>query len=258
LLNGKAVGESDYIEIRRGSVERWRILNSANARTAQIDITGAEWRIIATDGGLIPEPYTKDVLQIAPGERYDIEVRWAPENVGDTGVVRYWVPTLQGEELVWATIPILTLFSSGHPALPPHDVELPPVELPQWPIAQTPTITVELDGVIPMGQEVKWMLNGKVYGEDTPVEVALGSEHTIALVNKKMQEHPMHIHGHFFQVVSRGGKPANEPGLKDTVLVGGEETVVINMVFDNPGSWMYHCHILEHAKQGMMGVIEVQ
>ena len=74
----------------------------------------------------------------------------------------------------------------------------------------------------------------------------------IRLENKLGPEHPFHLHGQFFTIVSR-----DEPGLKDTVLVPGMETVEIVAYLDNPGRWMAHCHILEHAELGMMSEIVV-
>jgi FtsP/CotA-like multicopper oxidase with cupredoxin domain len=59
-------------------------------------------------------------------------------------------------------------------------------------------------------------------------------------------------------VLSRDGEPAPEIGLRDTVLIGGLETVRIATTFDNPGLWMVHCHILEHAEAGMMALVEVR
>jgi len=257
LLNGVPVDEDGTVELVPGAIERWRILNSANAREAVIDLDGAAWRVIATDGGLIPEPYTTEYLMVAPGERYDIEVVWAPKSLSHQGKLRYWVPTVQGDAMVYAPFTLLTLTPSDDIPMGSHTIELPEVVLPVWPVSELPTLEVELDGVLGADQKIKWMLNGEVYGEHTPVEVELGSYHTIDITNKAGQVHPLHIHGHFFQVISRNGAPVHEPGLKDTVRVGGNEVVRIVIYFDNPGNWMYHCHILEHAKQGMMGVIEV-
>jgi len=65
------------------------------------------------------------------------------------------------------------------------------------------------------------------------------------------------LHGQFFQIIERDGQPANEPGLKDTVLLDSFEKVTIMTYFENPGRWMYHCHIPEHAEFGMMAELEV-
>ena len=71
-------------------------------------------------------------------------------------------------------------------------------------------------------------------------------------------EHPFHLHGNWFQVVSRSGTSPVETGLRDTVLVHGQETVRVVTDFENPGMWMYHCHILEHEDNGMMGMVHVE
>ncbi len=61
----------------------------------------------------------------------------------------------------------------------------------------------------------------------------------------------------FFKVLARNGAPIDEPFFRDTVLVHGRETVDIGLVPLDEGSWMMHCHILEHAEAGMMTMIEV-
>ena len=78
----------------------------------------------------------------------------------------------------------------------------------------------------------------------------------ITLVNKQNPEHPFHLHGQFFEILD-DGFGSSQPGLKDTVLVPGRRTVRIRASMKNPGSWMAHCHILEHAELGMMSEIEV-
>jgi FtsP/CotA-like multicopper oxidase with cupredoxin domain len=70
--------------------------------------------------------------------------------------------------------------------------------------------------------------------------------------------HPFHIHGERFLVLARDG--VEEPNLvwKDTVLVRTGETVDILMDASNPGRWMAHCHIAEHAESGMMFTFDVK
>ena len=67
----------------------------------------------------------------------------------------------------------------------------------------------------------------------------------------------MHVHGQFFKVVARNGRPVDEPFLRDTVLLYGRETLDVGMVPIDWGRWMMHCHILEHAEAGMMTEIRV-
>ena len=79
----------------------------------------------------------------------------------------------------------------------------------------------------------------------------------IAMVNETAWHHPMHLHGHTFRVLSRNGQPTRLKEWQDTVLVDPRERVEIAFVADNPGDWMFHCHILEHQIAGMMSIIRV-
>jgi FtsP/CotA-like multicopper oxidase with cupredoxin domain len=75
--------------------------------------------------------------------------------------------------------------------------------------------------------------------------------------NQTAFHHPIHLHGHAFQVLSRNGRPSPRREWKDTVMMAPNERVEIAFVADNPGDWMIHCHILEHQAGGMMGAIRV-
>jgi FtsP/CotA-like multicopper oxidase with cupredoxin domain len=85
----------------------------------------------------------------------------------------------------------------------------------------------------------------------------LGRSYTLALVNDTAFPHPMHLHGHSFRVVARNGEPTRLKEWQDTVLIPPRESADIALVADNPGDWMFHCHILEHQAGGMMGVVRV-
>jgi FtsP/CotA-like multicopper oxidase with cupredoxin domain len=73
-----------------------------------------------------------------------------------------------------------------------------------------------------------------------------------ALESDHLMQHPFHIHGQRFLVLSRDGAPTNDLVWKDTVLVRTGETIEILLDVSNPGSWMAHCHIAEHLESGMM------
>jgi FtsP/CotA-like multicopper oxidase with cupredoxin domain len=77
-------------------------------------------------------------------------------------------------------------------------------------------------------------------------------------VNKSLMDHPFHLHGFFFQVLSVNGKAPAFRSWEDVVNLPPRSTTRIAwMPDDRPGSWMYHCHILEHHEAGMMGHFEV-
>ena len=84
-----------------------------------------------------------------------------------------------------------------------------------------------------------------------------GRSYVLAMHNDTAWHHPMHLHGHAFRVIARDGRPTRYQEWQDTVLMAPHERVDIAFVADNPGDWMFHCHILEHQAAGMMGVIRV-
>jgi FtsP/CotA-like multicopper oxidase with cupredoxin domain len=75
----------------------------------------------------------------------------------------------------------------------------------------------------------------------------------ITYENKSQVDHPMHLHGHFFQVLSKNDEAyTGAPIMKDTLLIKPGEKYIIAFKADNPGNWVYHCHELHHAAGGMM------
>ena len=72
-----------------------------------------------------------------------------------------------------------------------------------------------------------------------------------------MWHHPIHLHGHAFRVLTRNGRPTRHREWLDTVMLDPRERAEIGFVADNPGDWMFHCHVLEHQASGMMSCIRV-
>tara|TARA_B100001971_G_C18054292_1_gene464467 strand:- start:339 stop:842 length:504 start_codon:yes stop_codon:yes gene_type:complete len=105
-----------------------------------------------------------------------------------------------------------------------------------------------------------WFVNG-VAAEghilDPMLTLERDASHVIPMTNATAFHHPIHLHGHSFRVISRNGTPTAHREWQDTVLMAPRERVEIAFVADNPGDWMFHCHILEHQAGGMMGVIRV-
>jgi bilirubin oxidase len=117
-------------------------------------------------------------------------------------------------------------------------------------------------GGMGMGGMMGFLIDGKAFD---PARVDLTSRvneiEQWTVENRSSMDHPFHLHGTQFQIVSRtnGGVATAEPYLawRDTVNVPAFESVVFKVVQRQPGKRMYHCHILEHEDQGMMGVLEV-
>lgn len=96
-----------------------------------------------------------------------------------------------------------------------------------------------------------WTLDDKTWANRRRLEVSAGQRVELEFMNHTMMAHPMHLHGHHFQVVSINGKKL-AGAMRDTVLVPSMGTVVVAFDADNPGRWPYHCHNLYHMMTGMM------
>ena len=110
-----------------------------------------------------------------------------------------------------------------------------------------------------------FVINGKAFPSTEPIEAKLGERVRIRLVNLGEMVHPMHSHGFATKIVGTDGHPVPEAAqlLKDTVTIGPGERYDLEFVADNPGAWVYHCHILSHVQNkgvepgGMISVIKV-
>ena len=258
LTNG--VVEPAPGEAAEGDVERWRLVNTANARTMSLSIEGASFRVIGTDAGLLTEPYETDRIQLAVGQRYDVEVRY--DRAGTVRLLSH-VLVLQGENVVEQPFVVQTVEVSAT-GRAPMSVALPAVPRPTRGRTDE-TVTFTFDSVPDPVTGMRWEINGQDGGDDSGHDhpeplftFTQGDYVRMVLDNKAGPEHPFHLHGQFFEILPDGRPETEQPGLKDTVLVPGESRVTIFARLDNPGRWMAHCHILEHAALGMMAEILVE
>ena len=102
-----------------------------------------------------------------------------------------------------------------------------------------------------------WTLNGKRYGEDTPLGVKAGERVEIVMRNLTGMSDPMHLRGHLFQVVAIDGERFGGAA-RDTVLVPPKRSVTIAFDADNPGRWAFHCYNLYHMEAGMMTTLRYE
>lgn len=112
-------------------------------------------------------------------------------------------------------------------------------------------VTVELGGNM---EKYIWTLNGQTWPEVTPIIVEKGQRVEMLFKNNTSMSHPMHLHGHVFQVTQINGQSFSG-AMRDTVLITPYSTLSIQFDADNPGVWPLHCHILYHLEAGMFTVV---
>jgi FtsP/CotA-like multicopper oxidase with cupredoxin domain len=249
LVNGEAEPE---FEIAAGQVERWRILNASSSRYVLLSLGARPFTILGSDGGLIPQPVTATQVLLAPADRVELAV--GPFDEGETLALeslRYdrGMPKDNGGR--YATVRV------GSPA--DSRAKIPRTLRTIEPLVTgdvTPTRTVNLQFGMSLRRGFDWMIEGQAHRQADPVRV--GEPQVWDLVNETRMDHPFHLHGFFFQVVAVNGTPPEFLSWEDTVNVPADGHVRIAwMPDDRPGSWMYHCHILEHHAAGMMAHFEL-
>jgi FtsP/CotA-like multicopper oxidase with cupredoxin domain len=242
------------LDIEQGSVERWRLVNPANARTMSLSIEGASWRVIGTDGGLLSEPYETDRLTLPVGQRFDVEVTF--DEAEDARLDTHVMVRDDAGDIVEQAFPLVEV-DVTQSSRTPRTIDWPaiePIAEPSVDRQETIAFDVQQDAI----GRTEWTLNGEADPDEPLFTFTEGERVRITLENRAGPEHPFHLHGQFFTVVEDSRPWTHQPGFKDTVLVPGQQSVDIIAYFDNPGQWMAHCHILEHAELGMMSEIVVE
>lgn len=262
------------LRLRAGERVRLRLINAANARLFALDFAGHRPRIVAYDGQPVA-PHAPDDgrVVLGPAMRADLIL----DAVGEPGKkypVRdtfYRRQAYELTDLVYESAPL----RSAPPADP---IELPPNPLPEPVLEQAESYEVRFEGGMMGGLRAArldgrtvglrelvragkaWAVNGVVasgHVHEPILTLRRGRSYRLTLINDTAWPHPIHLHGHSFRVIRRNGRATLYGEWQDTVLIPPHETAEIAFVADNPGDWMFHCHILEHQEGGMMAVIRV-
>ncbi|MFO0990100.1 MAG: multicopper oxidase family protein [Alphaproteobacteria bacterium] len=272
-VNGKPGAD---FPVRRGERIRLRLVNAANARIFGLRFGALSPQLVATDGHAIaPHPLGGNRLVLGPGMRADLVVDCHGGPGERVAVVDDFYPR-QAYRL------IDIVYDAGPPlreAAPRTPIALAPNDLPAPDLAAAERHAIKFGGGMmgrlaeaefrgksrPMRElllehGMAWAINGKVVGEHDhapTLHLKRGRSCVLAMENDTAWHHPIHLHGHAFRVIARDGVSAPRVEWRDTVLMNPRERVDIAFVADNPGDWMFHCHVLEHQAGGMMAVARV-
>ncbi|MBA2665235.1 MAG: multicopper oxidase family protein [Bradymonadaceae bacterium] len=252
-------------DLKAGERHRLRIVNAASARFFRLALPGHSFHKVATDGHLLEAPVELDEVLLTPGERVDLIVTatGAPASQVDLMSLPYERGHGTGAA---AAFPLITLRYSAHE--PVATPALPATLASFAPLAQSSGSVELVLSEDPMdhgdgghgghAMDPVFRINGEAFPNITPITATLGSTQTWTIVNDSEMDHPFHLHGFFFEAIERAGVAAPYRAKQDTINVAAFETVRILVTFDGfPGTWMYHCHILEHEERGMMGELVV-
>ena len=265
----------DTLEVRAGERIRFRLINTANARIFGLDFGDHSPHIIAYDGQPVePHEPPNGLVFLGPAMRTDLIIDMTGEPKQSFSIIDRFYPAqiyrlldfIYRDETPLRNRPLASA------------IRLPANTIPEPDIDRAQRHEVAFGGGMMgrgmmrggmmgggmmgrmMNASKMWTINGVAF-EGPVMEPLLtlkrGRSHVLSLRNETAWHHPIHLHGHSFRVIARNGKNTRYREWQDTVLIAPRQTADIAFVADNPGDWMFHCHIAEHLAGGMMGIVRV-
>ena len=262
----------DVLKVRKGERLRLRLINASNARNFALDFSPLKPGVIAIDGQAITPYEADDAIIIAAGGRVDliVDILAEPGSMLAVSDSFYRRPfdlikfAIDDEPLRQS--PLETSIALNRPRLPEPDLSnAKDYEVILAGGAMGGLERAMMDGKWMNLRDIArrgfvWALNNIVGNElDMPplIDVPVGTHINLNIDNRTAFPHPMHLHGHHIKLLSINDRPLPQPHWVDSPLVMPQQKMQFAFVADNPGKWLFHCHILEHHAAGMGSIVRV-
>jgi FtsP/CotA-like multicopper oxidase with cupredoxin domain len=252
-FNDRALGHGEPVRVRQGQRVLFRLLNSSATKEVVVAMTGHRFTVIALDGNPVPQPQTLDSLFIAPGERIDAIVEMTAPGV--------WVFGSTDDDERQSGLGVVIEYAGAAGEAQWRAPPRVPWDYVQFGrAAETP----EPDGRIELvfqkiaggrGGFNRWTINGKSWPDSDPLIVRAGKRYRLAMHNLSGDLHPIHLHRHTFELTNFMGR-ATAGVMKDTVAVPGRRSAEVDLVADDPGNSLFHCHMQDHQDFGFMAMLK--
>ncbi|MEJ0094610.1 MAG: multicopper oxidase family protein [Methylocella sp.] len=256
LANRRTLADPEVVKVESGGSALLRITNSSAMSAFHIELGELEGDLVAVDGHDVA-PIRARSFPIAVSQRLDISLTF-PQGAGAYPVLA----TLEGERrqtgvvLVAGQAEVRRIPDLADAASAPLNLDLESrlrAIDPLAPHAADRVHTLNLTGSM---SGYQWTINGVAWTKEVPpLPVFAGERVELIFVNQTMMPHPMHLHGHVFQVVAINGERF-AGAMRDTVIVPPKTAVTVAFDADNPGWWALHCHLLYHLAAGMFTTIQ--
>jgi FtsP/CotA-like multicopper oxidase with cupredoxin domain len=255
LANDRTLDDPDVVRVDTSGRVRLRIVNGGTATAFFVSTPGLPSSCVAVDGAPCKR-ISAGQYPLAQGQRIDLLVE-IPAQGGAFPVLA------QVEAARFVTGVVLATPAAAVrrlDALASRQLAMLDLSFETKLQASEPLAVRRPDQafMVMLGEEpgYRWTLNGRVHGEHRPFAVKQGQRIEMTFMNPTSMMHPMHLHGHRFQVVGIGGRRWQGP-MRDTVIVPAHAPVTIAFDANHKGSWFLHCHHLYHMATGMMTEVSV-
>ena len=257
LANDRTLADPEVVAVERGGRVLLRVINAAAATSFWIDTGGIAARLVAVDGHPVA-PVNGTRFGLAMGQRLGLEIDIPDAGAFPILALREGARERTGIVLATpgASVPrIETLSDSASGAF---DMDLAQEGLLRAALADADTSLAARPAdrahMIMLGgsmQPYLWTIDGRTWGNHMPITARTGERVHLTFHNMSMMGHPMHLHGHVFQVVNVNGRVI-AGALRDTVYVPPMAMVTVALDAGEAARWMLHCHHMPHLFTGMM------
>ncbi len=251
LANDRTLADPELVKVEPGGRVLLRVINSSSMSAYHVDLGALDGELIAVDGFRVA-PVVARRFPITVAQRLDIRLA-----IPRAAAAHPVLALLEGENKQTGIIlragdaPIARIADTAKMASPALTLDLEgrlralePLKPRKANRVHTLNLTGDMAGY-------RWSLNNVAWSKDVPpLPIAQGERVELIFVNQTQMPHPMHLHGHEFQVVEIDGKRF-AGAVRDTVLVPPGRRVVVAFDANNPGLWALHCHLLYHLEAGM-------
>jgi FtsP/CotA-like multicopper oxidase with cupredoxin domain len=252
-FNDKMLGHGEPVRVREGQRVLFRLLNASPTENVTLALAGHRLTVIALDGNPVPSPQTLDTLFLAPAERADVIVEMNRPGVWILGGIK------DEDRKMGLGVVVEYAYQHGEPqwVAPPSSAWDYMIFGREQPLP-APDERLELVfEKVPGGRGGynRWTINGKSWPAANPLfTTERGKRYRLAMSNKSGDNHPVHLHRHTFEITKVGDK-ATAGVMKDTVNMTRFNTVEIDLIADDPGPSLLHCHHQDHQDEGFMGLV---
>jgi FtsP/CotA-like multicopper oxidase with cupredoxin domain len=262
LANDRTLTDPDVVRVEKNGKVRLRIINGSSGTNFFISLGNLKGDVIATDGMPV-KPYTGSYFPLAIAQRLDIRMQLPVEGAFPILALREDATEQAGIVLATSKAPIkkVPVKAAAPAGLLTLDMEsrlIPVAPLAAKPVDQS--FDLRLGGDM---ARYSWTINEIAFDVANPrsekilARVKNGQRVALKFINETGMSHPMHLHGHSFQLTEINGKPLNGP-VRDTVLVPPKASVTVAFDANNPGTWYVHCHVLWHLAAGMAALVQYE
>jgi FtsP/CotA-like multicopper oxidase with cupredoxin domain len=257
-INGKTLGFGEPLRVKQGQRVLLQIVNTSATDVHWLALAGHQLRVVALDGNPVPAPKAVSMLRLSPAERATAEVEMNNPGVWILGEVRKHVMAAgmgivveyanhsgkpvwqQPQTLEWDYLTFSdSKFAESSPGEPSAEINVTTIPL------------VFESKFVGHGAMDRWLINGRSFPDTETIALKQGGRYRLVLKNKSMDDHPVHLHRHTFELRRIAGRPTQNI-LKDTLLVSAGTEAEVEFTANRPGLSLFHCHQQDHMDMGFM------